>query len=192
MKEFPLLETERLRLRELKAGDVADLLAVYSNPEITRFCEVPTLSSAAQAQVLLEGFRNEFTREVGVRWAITQKGTSRLVGLCGVGWYGHNHSALLSYDLHQDFWNRGLMTEAVRAVVRYTFEDVGMNRLTATTVLDNPRSARVLRRNGFQEEGILRDWAFWKGEFKDLRCFSLLRREATPVLESELHAASRT
>jgi len=99
-----------------------------------------------------------------------------LIGTCGVHWYPHNFSALLSYDLNQAYWSQGFMTEAIAGVVPYVFKR-GLNRITATTVLENPASSRVLRKLGFKEEGVLRNWAYWKGEFKDLRCFSLLRAD---------------
>jgi len=178
MRAFPVLNTERLILRSLTAEDEADVFALYSNPEVTRLCDVVTLANPSQARAVLQTFQSEFERDSGVRWAITERGAPGLIGLCGVGWHRHNFSALLSYDLNQHCWNRGIMTEAVRAVVAYTFADAGMNRITATTVVDNPASRQVLRHVGFQEEGILRAWGFWKGKFQDLRCFSLLRTDA--------------
>ena len=177
MREFPLLKTERLILRRLAPEEEAAVFAIYCNSEVTRFCDVVNLANRSQARAVIQAFQAEFERDSGVRWAITERGGSRLIGLCGVGWYRHNFSALLSYDLNQDYWNRGIMTEAVRVVAAYTFDHVGMNRITATTVLENLASMQVLRHVGFQEEGILRDWGFWKGEFKDLRCFSLLRKD---------------
>ena len=177
MRDFPLLKTERLILRRLAPEDDADVFAIYSNPEVTRFCDVVNLANLSQARAVIQAFQAEFERDSGVRWAITERGGSRLIGRCGVGWYRHNFSALLGYDLNQDYWNRGIMTEAVRVVVAYTFDHAEMNRITATTVVDNPASMQVLRHIGFQEEGILRDWGFWIGEFKDLRCFSRLRKD---------------
>jgi ribosomal-protein-alanine N-acetyltransferase len=180
MREFPLLKTKRLILRRLAPEDDADVFAIYSNPEVTQFCDVVNLANQSQAGAVIQVYQGEFERDSGVRWGITERGGSRLIGLCGVGWHRHNFSALLSYDLNQDYWNRGIMTEAIRAVVGYTFDRAGMNRITATTVVDNLASMQVLRHDGFQEEGILRDWGFWKGEFKNLRCFSLLRKD-TPT-----------
>ncbi len=177
MNEFPILETERLVLRRLEVSDEAGVLAIYSRTEVTRFCDVPTLSDPGQAGRLVSAFAGEFENHCGIRWAITRKGAPGLIGLCGVGWYRHNCSALLSYDLHPDYWGRGIMTESLRAVADYVLRPGGVNRISATTLVDNHASMRVLRRLGFQEEGILRDWACWKGEFKDLRCFSLLRRD---------------
>jgi len=176
VSSFPALETQRLVLRALAPGDEAGLHAIYANPNVIRFCEVARLESREQARALLRVFQAEFEKNNGVRWAIAEKGSDQLIGLCGLGWYRHNCSALLGYDLNQDYWNRGIMTEAVRAVVSYAFEQ-GINRVTATTVKENPASVRVLQHVGFQEEGILRDWGHWRGKFVDLRCFSLLRAE---------------
>lgn len=177
MAEFPVLETRRLVLRGLSPEDESAIFAIYSNPEVTRFCDIVTLADLPQAGRLLRFFQSQFEKNTGIRWGITEKGLPRVIGLCGVVWYPHNRSALLSYDLDRNYWNRGIMTEAVDAVVRYVFTTFGINRITATTCVENGRSIRVLQHSGFQEEGILRDWGFWKGRFEDLRCFSCLRRD---------------
>ena len=65
----------------------------------------------------------------------------------------------------------------MRALVRVGFERINLNRIEATTNLDNAGSRRVLAKVGFVEEGVLRDYRYWRGAFYDLRMFSLLRRE---------------
>ena len=177
MTGFPRLQTKRLVLRAFTPGDESGLFAIYANPNVTRSCGVPTMENPAEAQALRAVLQGEFEQDKGVRWAIEQRSDSRLIGVCGLGWYRHNCSALLSYDLNQDYWNCGIMTEAVQAVVSHAFGQ-GINRITATTVIQNPGSIRVLQHLGFHEEGILRDWGFWQGKFVDLRCFSLLRKES--------------
>jgi ribosomal-protein-alanine N-acetyltransferase len=189
MSSFPCLQTDRLVLRALTPADEAGLFTVYTNPNVTRFCDVATLENRAQARAMLDVLQSEFGRDSGVRWAITERGSAQLIGLCGLGWYRHNCSALLSYDLNQDYWSRGIMTEAVRAVVSHAFER-GVNRVTATTILENMASVRVLQHVGFQEEGILRDWGFWRGRFVDLRCFSLLRTEWNWTPQAQLPSSS--
>jgi ribosomal-protein-alanine N-acetyltransferase len=200
MKPFPVLTTRRLLLRNLTDADATAVFELYANPLVTRSGEMATLTNLCQAGKVIKVFQADWELDSGVRWAICGRDSNRLMGICGVGWHRPNHSALLSYDLTQAFWNRGFTTEAARAVVDFTFEQPVINRITATTILDNAASARVLRHLGFQEEGVLRQWAFWKGEFKDLRCFSLLRSEhdtacrfapeatatATSVCEEEL------
>ncbi len=61
--------------------------------------------------------------------------------------------------------------------MRFGFEDLNLNRIEATTNLDNAASRRVLAKVGFTEEGILREYRYWGGRFYDLRMYSLLRRE---------------
>jgi ribosomal-protein-alanine N-acetyltransferase len=178
MKPFPVLRTKRLLLRDLKAEDRADVFSVYSNPEVTRCCDMVTLTDPVQAGEIIRVLQADWEKDSGARWAITRQGSPALIGICGVGWHRHNFSALISYDLNRQFWNQGIMTEAVRAVVGYAFGQAWLNRITAITVLDNPGSVQVLRHIGFQEEGILREWGFWKGGFKDVRCLSLLRKDA--------------
>jgi ribosomal-protein-alanine N-acetyltransferase len=181
MNGFPILETRRLVLRNLLPSDEGSLFAIYSNPEVTRFCDIPTLANRREAGALLQLFHSEFEKTSGIRWAITEKASPLVIGLCGVAWYRHNSSALLSYDLNQTYWNRGIMTEATKAVVKYAFETAVINRVTATTLVDNVASIRVLEKVGFREEGILREWGLWKGQFKDLRCFSLLGKDLALV-----------
>lgn len=191
MAEFPVLETSRLVLRGLLPEDESAIFTIYSNPEVTRFCDIVTLADRQQAGRLLAFFQSQFEKNTGIRWGITEKGLPGVIGLCGVVWYPHNRSALLSYDLDQNYWSRGIMTEAVDAVIRYVFTTFGINRITATTCVENKRSIRVLQHSGFQEEGILRDWGFWKGRFEDLRCFSRLRRDLRAGLTGREAAHNR-
>ena len=177
MDEFPSLETARLILRQPSPSDGDAVLAIYSRSEVTGVCDVPTLTNCDQARRVLSVFEDEFERGLGIKWAITRKESDYLVGLCGLGWYRHNASALLSYDLNPQFWHRGIMTEALRATLTFAFGQGAVNRVTATTVMGNQASRRLLQRLRFQEEGVLRDWGYWGGQFKDLRCFSLLKRD---------------
>jgi ribosomal-protein-alanine N-acetyltransferase len=164
-------------LRDIKAEDRAEVFSLYSNPEVTRFCDMVTLTDPLQAEMIIRVLQADWEKDTGARWAITRQGSPGLIGICGVGWHRHNYSALLSYDLNQEFWNQGIMTEALKALAEYAFGQAWLNRITAITILDNPGSVKVLRHLGFQEEGILREWGFWRGAFKDVRCLSLLRKD---------------
>lgn len=178
MKTFPVLETERLILRRITAEDEADLFAIFSNPEVTRYYDLDTFTDRAQARELIGRHQIQFEKEASIRWGITRKDSPRLIGTGGFGWQRWNFSAILGYELAQKFWNQGIMTEAIRAMTGYAFTVMGMNRIQSTTEIENVASMRVLQKAGFQEEGILREWGFWKGAFRDARCFSLLRRDA--------------
>jgi [ribosomal protein S5]-alanine N-acetyltransferase len=80
--------------------------------------------------------------------------------------------------LHPDYWGKGLMTEAVRAVVACGHETFRLNRIDAWTLPGNAASDRVLEKSGFQYEGTLRQKAWFKGAFHDFRIFGRIAGDA--------------
>lgn len=180
MKAFPVLETERLVLRRITPDDATDIFAIFSNPDVTRYYDLDTFTRPAQAKDLIHRHEVQFEKDAGIRWGIALKDAPRLIGTAGVGWQRWNFSAILGYELAREHWNRGIMTEAIRTMAGYIFNKAGMNRIQATTEIENAASVRVLEKLGFREEGLLREWGFWKGTFRDVRCFSLLRKDAIP------------
>ena len=177
MRTFPSLTTTRLHLRCLTVEDAETLLELYSREEVTRYSEMPTLTTLGQARGVVQKLVADTEQNTGITWAITLSADQRMIGLAGAQWHQHNYSALLSYDLLPAYWRQGFGTEAVTAVCRHMFDHTTINRITATTTIDNAASRRLLLKLGFSEEGVLRDWALWKGNYMDLRCFSLLRRD---------------
>ena len=67
------------------------------------------------------------------------------------------------------------MTEALRAVIDYTFDAMDVNRIEAQHEIDNPSSGRVMEKCGMVKEGVLRQRLYNKGEFKDVALYSILR-----------------
>jgi ribosomal-protein-alanine N-acetyltransferase len=87
---------------------------------------------------------------------------------------------VLGYELGRRAWGKGFATEAVREVVRFGHAQAGLNRIEAVVMPGNEASVNVLRKVGFEEEGLLRAFGRWKGRYHDLRMFSILR----PVVEA--------
>jgi len=83
------------------------------------------------------------------------------------------------YDLDPAHWGRGIMTEALRAVLEYGFGKMGLNRVQATVDSGNTKSLRLLHRLGFRKEGVLRQNSYFNGQFRDDVCFSMLKKEWT-------------
>jgi [ribosomal protein S5]-alanine N-acetyltransferase len=91
-----------------------------------------------------------------VPWVLTEPGDERPIGMVELRPSGHR--AELGYVLARDWWGRGLMTEAARAVVEWALADPRIFRVWAVTDVDNAASARVLEKIGMQREGLLRRW----------------------------------
>lgn len=182
MNQFPVLQTKRLILREFRPSDAQAVFAIFSQDVATKYHNVETMQSVEQAAKLVEVRASLFERGLGVRWGIVLKEQGDgVIGSCG--YYNLNRAhrtAEVGYDLHPAYWRQGIMSEVLRAVIAYGFSeefDFWLNRIEALTHVEHEASAGLLRRMGFREEGIRRECGYWKGEFHDLRGFSLLRRD---------------
>jgi ribosomal-protein-alanine N-acetyltransferase len=114
-------------------------------------------------------------RGSGCAWIIEDTASARLVGAIRFNRFDNTWKyGVVGYESHPDFWGRGVMTEALRAVVRCGHERFGLNRIEAWTVPGNAASDRVLEKIGFQYEGTLRQRGWFKGAFHDFRMFGRL------------------
>jgi len=112
------------------------------------------------------------------------KDDEKLIGTCGFNsWNVAFRSTVIGYDINRQYWGNGYITEALKHIIKIAFDgklgcDI-INRIQADTIPGNIASEKVLLKLGFSEEGIRRQSAFWKNEYHDLKCFSLLRDEYT-------------
>jgi RimJ/RimL family protein N-acetyltransferase len=174
---FPVLETERLILREIVASDAADVLAFRSDPEEQKYNDSP-LRSLSEARELIDRLGREYREERAIRWGLTMKGEGAVVGLLGYNYWNVAHfRAGLGYDLKRSLWGNGLMPEAVEAVLDFGFSRMELNRLEAHTNTANTSSVRMLRKLGFWQEGTLHEQFYEDGAFHDVSLFVLLRRD---------------
>ena len=155
---FPVLETPRLLLREVTLDDAAWYLRHFSDPEIVRGQGCPAPADLDQAAAELRTFFLDlFARGAGIRWGLTLRGSRGLIGSAGFyRWQrGPRAQAELGYDLAPAYWGRGIMTEALRAILEHGFGSMGMTRVEATVLTVNERSTRLLERLGFVREALL-------------------------------------
>lgn len=172
---FPILETERLVLRELEAADVQAVFRIFSDDEVTRYYDFETFTDTQQAVTLIERQKERFRRKTGIRWGITFKGEDVVIGTVGLMLPAEKRKGGLGYDLARPYWRRGIMSEVLREVIRFGFETAGLNRLQALVIPGNVASIRLLEKLGFQDQGVLKNHAFFKGRYQDLHNFILAR-----------------
>jgi [ribosomal protein S5]-alanine N-acetyltransferase len=94
-----------------------------------------------------------------------------------MNWKPKFFSAALGYELAPAYWGQGMMTEALTAVLRYTFTLMALNRVEAYVVPQNAPSIALLQKLGFVNEGLMREYGYWGQTFHDLYLFALLKRE---------------
>lgn len=174
---FPTLETANLRLREIAPFDAEAIFRVFADEEVTRYYDLEAFNNLDQARSHIGRQAARYQRGQLIRWGIAQKSNDVLIGSVGVGIYETNAQGGLGYELARPYWHRGIMSEALTLVIRFSFRTLNLNRLQALVMPGNEASSGLLRKLGFTEEGLLREFAFFKGRYQDLYCFSLLRRE---------------
>ena len=104
------------------------------------------MTELAQAEKLVEHFRNSFVNSRSIRWAMIRKEDNRFAGTIGLNNLSKGMKrAEIGFELHPDFWRTGITSEAVKAVVNYSFTEMGLRRMGAVTFLDNVASINLLR-----------------------------------------------
>lgn len=176
--QFPTLNTERLLLEEIEMEHAPALYENFSNPTLLEYYGSEPMTDISQAEQMVRHFKSDFETKRGIRWAIILEEERRFVGTIGL-----NHLSLgmkraeIGYEIHPHYWRSGITSEALKAVVTYTFVKLGLNRIGAVTFLDNHASIGLLQKSGFQKEGILRSYLYQNGKSYDGLLFSRLREE---------------
>ena len=151
------LETARLRLRPFAETDLDEMCGITADPEVLRFIGEGRTLDREQTAASLAAIIGAFRRRGFGRWAMVEKATDALLGYCGLGVPAGHAGVELVYMLARPAWGRGLATEASEAVLRYAFEEMGLERVHAFTMPGNVRSRRVLERLGMR---YLRDGTY--------------------------------
>ena len=181
------IETHRLVLRPFTADDADDMFSNWaSDPEVTRFLTWPPHSSADVTRMILNDWVSRYGDGGYFQWAIEWKETGTVIGSIAVVKLEEAiESAEIGYCLGRKFWGRGIMPEALRAVMDYLFDTVGLNRITAGHDVNNPKSGRVMEKAGMRKEGILRASGINNQGIRDVAVWAALREDRVPKAEKK-------
>ncbi|MET3574453.1 GNAT family N-acetyltransferase [Bhargavaea ullalensis] len=178
--EFPVISTERLILREATDGDAADMLQYLTDIRVVKHMGLAPFESTADAMDEIAWYRSIHAEGTGIRWGITLKDSGKMIGSCGfLNREARHFRAEIGYELSHDYWGRGLAGEALRAVVHYGFNRLQLERIEALIEPENGPSIKLVERNGFLREGLLRHYEYTQGKFDDLYMYSLLKGDCT-------------
>lgn len=177
LKDLPTLETERLILRKMVLNDAEAVFAYASNSEVSRYTLWETHRSIEDSRAFLEFATQKYENGGEPDWGIVYRGNGCLVGACGlVNWEAEHARAEVGFVLSREYWGRGLMSEAVRAILRFGFERMNLNRIEARCIAENAASARVMEKAGMVYEGTLRQREYIKGAYRDIKFYAILKK----------------
>ena len=173
---MPTLETPRLLLRKVAMADARDLFIYGRDPEVARHVLWEPYRTEADARAYVRFLQRQYRGDQPSSWGIVYKIENRMIGTIGFMWRNQDHnSAEIGYSLARPYWNRGIMSEALREALRFGFERLGLHRIEAQHESDNPASGRVMEKAGMRREGTLRGRLYNKGRYVDVELYAILR-----------------
>lgn len=149
---FPILITERLTLRQPTANDAEQMLLLRSNPLVNQYLDRKPTESLAAAAGFIEKVNENFSKGAGLYWAITQSGNKELIGtICLFDFSTEEGKCEIGYELLPAYQGKGIMREALKKVVHFAFQTLGVKCIEAFTHEDNQGSNQLLVNIGFDE-----------------------------------------
>ena len=174
----PPIESPRLRIRLVESSDIADLLQVNGDEEVTRFLPYAPWSSIADGEAWLARMNALSAAGTALQFAIIEKASGRAIGTLLLFRYDEASArAEIGYVMGRAQWGRGFTHEALGALLESAFGTVGLNRIEANVEPDNVASNKLLLKLGFVLEGRLRENWVTQGKPCDTNVYGLLRRD---------------
>lgn len=154
---MPLLNSKNLVLRIAGTDDVVNIHRLLSLPESNIYNTAVIPADIQVSGELLRGWLEEHQRLELYPFIIELKDQEAFVGLISLR-YGKKHyrRAEISYKISPEHWNKGYATEAVRELIRFGFDELGLHRIEAGCAVHNIASVKVLEKSGMTREGRCR------------------------------------
>ncbi len=175
---FPELETERLFLRQVGSDDLEEMYEIKSNPMVThRYCREPH-ASLIQTEKWIQGVVEDYHDRKLLYWKIINREDGKVAGSITL-WNLDLESrvAEIGYELHPDFWKKGIMQETMKCILDWSFRTLDLNRIEACPIQGNNSSVNLLEKAGFKLEGTLKERVYFNERFLDQYYYAVLKKE---------------
>ncbi len=152
------IETERLILRKFRIEDAEEMYENWaSDPEVTRFLTWPAHANVEVTKRVIMDWLSRYEDGGYFNWVMELKENGSVIGNISVVKLKENiEAADMGYCMSRAYWGKGLMPEALKAVMDFLFDEVGLNRVASCHDVNNPKSGRVMEKAGMKKEGIFR------------------------------------
>ncbi len=164
---FPIIETERLSLRAITYEDAPAIQILRSHEIINQYIDRPKTENIAAAIAFIDQMKTSFNQKKNLFWIIVLKSDEEMIGsICLWNFSDDGHIAEVGYALKTEFQNKGIMSEALKAIIDFGFEQLHLHSIEAFTHRNNESSKRILVKKGFvlnpnkTDEGNLNNMIF--------------------------------
>ncbi len=178
MKEQPTLETDRLLLRPFNRDDASQVQRLAGNSEVAEGTHhIPHPYPEGAAERWIGSHRENYDRGEAVHFAILLKETTHLIGANSLIILRHDNRAELDFWIGREYWNLGYCSEAVREVIHFAFQTLGMHRIHTSHYGRNIAAGRVLQKVGMKYEGRMREHVMRNDVLENIELYGLLRTD---------------
>ena len=174
----PMIETDRLILRNLRMDDVSEYYKYHTDLNLLEYYDWKP-DTIADAKADIESVIQDCSNQIRVHWAITMKDNDVIIGDLGLLIDSFKLKAEINYIISKSYMGQGIMSEALKTVISYSFKETDIIRVQALSVPENQHSNNLLIRAGFYREGLLRKYGYNTITSKpvDLVMWALLKYE---------------
>ncbi len=177
-KKFPVIQTERLDLTSLSFLDAENFYQLRSNVEFIKYLGIYPLKSISDAEEHIEKLLYNYQLKNGLSWKISLKSSRNLIGYVGYWTIDYQHfNAEIGFGLHPQYQGKGIMSEAIKAIVNFGFEKLGLHSIKANVDQYNKASIQLLINNNFRKEAHFRENYFFDGEFIDSLFYCIIKSD---------------
>lgn len=174
-KIFPLIETERLHLREMDLNDASFLFKLRRDGRVMKYMAKEAIQTIDEARKMIQDNLNAFRKGESIYWAIVLKDTDDFIGAGGYWrWAKQHFRTEIGFQLLPDHWCQGYMKEALRSMIQYGFDKMGLHRIEADVDPRNIVSIKLLEKLGFRKEAYFKENIFFQGQYLDSMIYSLI------------------
>lgn len=152
---FPTLNTERLILRQLQESDAQELLRLRSDTRVNAYLDRQPTQTVEEALHFIRKIQDNFKNKTGLYWAITQTDNQKLIGtICLFDFSDERKTCEIGYELLPQYQGQGMMNEAIKKIIAFSFQTLGLEKIEAFTHKDNQRSTKLLQKFTFAETSV--------------------------------------
>ena len=172
---FPVLKTGRLLLRQFVDSDLKNIFQGLSHPEVIKYYGV-SYHTLESAKAQMKFFADLEQNKTGIWWAVCSADNKEFYGAGGLNSLSKEHKkAEIGFWLLPEFWRQGIMTEAIRLIYNFGFDELGLHRIEGFVEAENKNCKKAMAKLGFQHEGTMKDCEIKNGQFISLDIYARLK-----------------
>ena len=178
LQDIPTIENIKITLRKMQEKDANDLFQYYNNENVYQYLDWNGPKSVEDAERIIKIWNKGFEEGWILRFAIAEKATNIIIGTIFLNNF-EGRRAEIGYELSESYWNKGIMSEAIKEILHLSFNQLAITRVQAFVCEENIASKHLLEKFNFHKEGYLRQYECHtaSGKCKDMYIYSLLKEE---------------